>query len=225
MMHTDEEAERTNSSRVYLRRIVAEFAATLPAGARVLDAGGGGRALYASLFANQLYETADLRAGSTYVCDLHALPMSDETFEAVLSTQTLSVVKEPKVVLSELHRVLRQGGLILLSAPLMYEEERVDFYRFTSHAFVHLFETVGFRVTEVTWLEGFFGTLGYLLRTASEHLSRIDTQSYAAVDRRIVHNGEIDLALLGRAFNEMDLRHKETSAGFPINYVVKAYKP
>lgn len=222
---TAEEEERINSSRVYLRRIVAEFAARLPVGARVLDAGGGGRALYATLFANQRYETADLRSGSTYVCDLHSLPMANETFDAVLSTQTLNAVKEPKIVLSELHRVLKPGASILLSAPLIYEEERIDFYRFTSKAFVHLFETAGFRITEVTWLEGFFGTLGYLLRAASEQLSRLDTQAYSPVDRRILHKGEVDLALLGQAFNELDLRCKETSVGFPINYVVRAYKP
>jgi SAM-dependent methyltransferase len=224
MIETDTEAERTNSSRVYLRRMIAQFAAELPPGARVLDAGGGGRALYAILFAKQLYETADLRPGSTYVCDLHALPMADETFDAVLSTQTLSVLKEPKIVLSELHRVLRRGGTILLSAPLIYEEERVDFYRFTSHAIVHLFEAVGFRIAEMTWLEGFFGSLGYLLRMASEQLGRVDTEQYSSIDRRIVRKAESDLALLGQAFNEMDLRHKETTVGFPLNYVVRAYK-
>lgn len=223
-MSMDEE-ERLNSSRVYLRRVIADFAAQLPAGASVLDAGGGGRALYAALFANQRYETADLRDGSTYICDLHRLPMANETFDAVLSTQTLSVVKEPRIVLSELCRVLKPGRPILLSAPLMYEEERVDSYRFTSHALADLFAAAGFHVKEITWLEGFFGTLGYLLRTASEHLSRLDTGAYSSVDRRIVRNGEMEMALLGQAFNELDLRRKETSVGFPINYVVKAYKP
>lgn len=220
-----DDEERLNSSRVYLRLLVSDFAAQLPRGARVLDAGGGGRALYAGLFADQRYETADLRDSSTYICDLHHLPMADGTYDAVLSTQTLSAVREPKVVLAELFRVLKPGGPILLSASLMYEEERMGGYRFTSQAFADLFAATGFRIKEIAWLEGFFGTLGYLLRTASEHLSRLDTAAYSSIDRRIVRKSEMDFALLGQAFNEMDLRHKETSVGFPINYVVKAYKP
>jgi SAM-dependent methyltransferase len=223
-MQIEDDAERNNSSRVYLRRVLAEFASRLPQGARVLDAGGGGKPLYRSLFAGQQYETADLRPGSTYVCDLHDLPMAPETFDAVISTQTLCAVRSPKRVLSELHRVLKPGGPILVTAPLMYEEERVDFYRFTATAFRDLFQTTGFRITEIGWLEGFFGSLGYLLRTASEQLARLDTGAYPAVDGRIVQKAQLDLALLGQAFNEMDLRCKETSVGFPINYVVWAVK-
>jgi SAM-dependent methyltransferase len=224
-MTMDAEAERNNSSRVHLRRIIAGFAAELPAGARVLDAGGT-PGMYGLLFTNQLYETADLKPGSTYVCDLHTLPIPNETFDAALSTQTLEHTKEPKNVLRELCRVLKQGRPILLTAPFMYEEhlQPLDFYRFTSFGFAHLFEAAGFRITEMTWLEGFFGSLGYLLRTASEQLTRLDTKVYSSVDRRIVRKAEMDLALLGQAFNEMDLRHKETSAGFPLNYVIRAYK-
>lgn len=224
-MTAEAEEERTNSSRVYLRRAIASFAAGLPVGARVLDAGGGpGR--YRYLFSNQQYEIADLRPGSTYVCDIHALPVANETFDAALSTQTLNFTKQPMKVLSELHRVLRPGGPILLTAPFIYEEESVgkDFFRFTSSGFSHLFETAGFRITDITWLEGFFGSLGYLLRLASDNLARLDTRAYSSIDRRIVRKGEIDLSLLGQAFNEMDLRYKETSAGLPLNYLVQACK-
>jgi SAM-dependent methyltransferase len=224
-MNTEPEMERLNSSRVYLRQAIAAFAAELPAGAHVLDAGGGpGR--YAPLFANQRYEIADLRPGSAYVCDIHALPMADETFDAVLSTQTLTLVKEPKTVLSELHRVLKPGGPFLLTSTFIYEEGPIgrDYFRYTSAGFSYLLEAAGFRIMEMTWLEGFFGTLGYLLRTASEQLGRLDAQAYSSLDRRIVRRGETDLALLGQAFNELDLRHKETSVGFPLNYVIRAYK-
>lgn len=219
----DAEAERSNSSRVYLRRVIAEFAAELPEGVRVLDAGAG-PAQYSSSFAKQRYETADMRPGSTYVCDLHALPIGDQTFDAVLCTQTLEHTKEPKIVLSELARVLRPGGPLLLTAPFIYEEhlQPFDFFRFTSFGFTHLLEATGFRIVSMTWLEGFFGSLGYLLRTGSEQLSRLDTDAYSPVDRRIVRKAEADLALLGQAFNDMDLRCKETSVGFPLNYVVRA---
>lgn len=222
---SDTEAERTNSSRVHLRKLIADFAAELPARARVLDAGGG-KGTYGPLFTNQCYETADLHAGSTYVCDIHALPIADQTFDAILSTQTLEHTKEPKIVLSELRRVLKDGGPILLTGPFIYEEhfKPMDFYRFTSFGFTYLFETAGFRIARITWLEGFFGTLGYFLRTASEQLSQLDTKAYSNIDGRIVRKAELELALLGQAFNDMDLRYKEISVGFPLNYAILAHK-
>jgi SAM-dependent methyltransferase len=226
-MMTDAEAEneRRNSSRVHLRRLIAGFAAELPDGSRVLDAGAG-RAVYRPLFARQVYETADVHPASTYVCDLHALPIGDQLYDAILTTQTLEHTQEPAVVLSELARVLKPGGRLLLTAPLVYEEhlQPMDFYRFTSFGFRYLIEKAGFEIQEITWLEGFFGTLGYLLRTASHALQKLDVKDYPPIDARIIFGAQGDLALLGQAFNDMDLRRKETSVGFPINYVVRATK-
>lgn len=220
------EAERVNSSRVHLRRLLTDFAAQLPPGSRVLDAGAG-NAPYRPLFKQHRYETADRHRSSTYVCDLHAVPIEDAAFDAVVSTQTLEHTQDPLQVLRELHRVMKPGAPILLSAPFVYQEhlQPNDFYRFTSFGFRHLFEAAGFQVHAVEWLEGWFGTLSYLLRMASDEIARLDATGYSPIDRRILARAEQDLAALGQGFNEMDLRQKETAVGFPINWVVRAVKP
>jgi SAM-dependent methyltransferase len=221
----DAEKERLNSSRVHLRRVLTGFAATLPQGSRVLDAGAG-NAPYRELFAGHRYETADKHPRSTYVCDLHSIPLPDESFDAVVSTQTLEHTQDPGRVLSELHRVMKNGAPILLSAPFLYEEHLKpnDFFRFTSFGFRHLFERAGFEVVTIDWLEGWFGTLGYLLRMSSDEIARLDKKPYSAVDQRILARAELELATIGQAFNDLDLRRFETSVGFPINWVVSARK-
>src|SRR5215210_9514252 len=128
-----------NSSRAYLPRFLARAAESVEPGQLVLDAGAG-RAQYRGLFAHARYETADFLAVKgkkyaqpDYVCDLAAIPVEDARFDHVLLTQVLEHIPEPRLVLAELHRVLKPGGTLWLTAPLFYaEHERpYDFYRYT----------------------------------------------------------------------------------------------
>ena len=116
-----------NSSRERLWQENAAFAATISAGALVLDAGAS-TAPYKSLFAHARYESADFEqvntpyAHQTYTCDLSAIPVEDSRFDAVIFNQAMEHLPEPRAVLCELHRALRPGGRLIYSAPLFYEE-------------------------------------------------------------------------------------------------------
>jgi SAM-dependent methyltransferase len=108
---------------------VAAQAARVRAGARVLDAGAGSSP-YRSLFKHCQYETQDfaqlqdaqLRHGGyasiDYVCDITKIPVEPATFDVVLCTEVLEHHPEPINVVAELARVLKPGGVLLLTAPL-----------------------------------------------------------------------------------------------------------
>ena len=110
-------------------RWVAEQAASLPAGARVLDMGAGS-CPYRPLFAHCLYQTQDfaglgdeqLRHGSygaiDYRCDIANVPVKDGEFDAVLCTEVLEHVREPIKSVQEMARILTSGGRLMLTAPL-----------------------------------------------------------------------------------------------------------
>jgi hypothetical protein len=68
-MELDLGTERDNSSRVYLRRVIADF--------RRRAAG------------RQIYESADREPGSTDICDLHKIPAEDAISDAALSTHAV----------------------------------------------------------------------------------------------------------------------------------------
>ena len=155
-----------NSSRTYLHRFLARAGETVRPGQRVLDAGSG-RAPYRKLFGHAAYETADFVAVKgkkyrepDYVCDLAAIPVEDARFDHVLLTQVLEHIPEPAVVLAELHRVMKPGGTLWLTAPLFYaEHERpYDFFRYTRYGLQHLLEGAGFSVRAGEWMEGYLGT-------------------------------------------------------------------
>ena len=114
---------------VYRDRWVAERAAELAPGARVLDMGAGS-CPYRSLFAHCRYETQDfallergqLRHGGygqiDYRCDITSVPVADGSFDAILCAEVLEHVREPIKAIREMARILKRGGRLILTAPL-----------------------------------------------------------------------------------------------------------
>lgn len=169
-----------------LRKFVAEFpyerepildfvmqaAKAIPAGARVADVGAGD-APFRELFAHTRYATLDWAESvhegapsSDIVASADAIPVRDGAFDAVLLTQVLEHVPEPASVLSELHRILTQGGALYLTVPLIWELHELphDYYRYTSEGLRHLLETAGFSSIEVQPRNDCFTTLAQLMR-------------------------------------------------------------
>jgi SAM-dependent methyltransferase len=146
----------------------AEFAASLPAGARILDAGAG-ESRHAELFARQRYVALDLAVGDTTwdysgldsIGDLTALPFPDGAFDGCLNIVTLEHVPRPGAVAAELARVLQPGGKILLIAPHSWEVHQAphDYYRYTRHGLRYLLEEAGLREIEIRPMGGYFRLL------------------------------------------------------------------
>ena len=225
-----------NSSRIHLRRFLARAAEVMEPGQLVLDAGSG-RAPYRDLFPHVTYETADFLAvpgkrygEQDYVCDLADIPVEDARFDHVLLTQVLEHLPEPTQVMRELHRVLKPGGTLWLTAPLFYveHEKPYDFYRYTRFGVRHILQSAGFQVQEIEWMEGYLGTLSYQARVMSKALPS-SPAAYGGGAQGIV------LALTARACRGagrrvarglavLDLKYKIVGRGLPKNYQVIARK-
>ena len=108
---------------------IAAQAALVPAGSRVLDVGAGS-CPYRKLFDHCEYRAQDfqqladeqLRHGRygriDYVCDAAAIPVGDASFDVVVCTEVIEHVAEPQRLIQEFSRILKPGGLLLLTAPL-----------------------------------------------------------------------------------------------------------
>jgi SAM-dependent methyltransferase len=223
-------AARGNSSRVYLHRFLARAGQTVEPSELVLDAGAG-RAPYRELFAHARYETADFMAVKgkkyvqpDYVCDLAEIPVEDARFDHVLLTQVLEHLPEPARVLGELHRVLKPGGTLWLTAPFFYaEHERpYDFYRYTQYGLRHLLESAGFEVLEVEWMEGYLGTLSYQARLMSRSLPASRAAWGGGVRGTALAAGAKAARRIGPhvadALAKLDLKYKFAGKGLPKNY-------
>lgn len=225
-----------NNSRQRLRAVNRGFAKTTEPDMLVLDAGAG-RGPYRTLFKHAKYETADFGKLGTnytdldYVCDLTDIPVEDGRYDRVLFNQVLEHMKDPQAVINELYRVLKPGGEILCTCPLTFHEHQkpYDFFRYTKYGLRHLFETAGFDVVKLKWLEGYFGTVAYQFRRMSLDLPK-DPRTLET-GWRLAYLGPLlwgtrGLATgLAVAYSRAEKRWRYTKSGTPKNYLVLARKP
>lgn len=115
-------------------------------GARILVIGGGTQgsgasALYAAgnieIVGIDVFPSPD----TSLVADAHALPFKPASFDAVWIQAVLEHVIDPQKVVTEIHRVLKSGGLVYADTPFMQQVHAgaYDFQRFTASGHRWLF--------------------------------------------------------------------------------------
>jgi len=79
------------------------------------------------------------------------LPFRDACADAVLCTQVVEHVKDPFQLFREISRILKPGGILILSGPFYWRlhEEPHDYWRFTEHGFRELARQAGLRVESI----------------------------------------------------------------------------
>jgi ubiquinone/menaquinone biosynthesis C-methylase UbiE len=80
-----------------------------------------------------------------------SIPFTNESFDSVVCFEVLEHVKDPKTILEEINRVIKEHGSLLISVPFLFgeHEEPYDFQRFTSFGLVKLLNDVGFNVVSL----------------------------------------------------------------------------
>jgi SAM-dependent methyltransferase len=151
-----------------IERRLESFAATLPHGALLLDAGCG-EASHRRHFPHVRYTGVDLGVGDaawdysavSAFSDLCALPFASRSFDAAIHIVTLEHLPEPARALAELARVLKPGAPLLLAAPHDWEVHQAphDYYRYTRHGLEWLLSQSGFETLDLQPAGGFFRLL------------------------------------------------------------------
>lgn len=216
-----------NASRYRLNEEINNFARQIKNGSRVLDAGAGD-CKYKIHFVTHDYISVDFckvekpYADLDYVSDLNALPFEDNYFDAILFSQVLEHIPDPKKVLNELQRVLKPGGLIFCSTPFIYHEHEIpyDFFRYTSYGLINLFKEAGFHVVKIERLEGYMAFIGYVLRDIYYNIAENLTRG---AKRKILKLIFFPVKFLSLIFNLFDLIIK-IDAKLHKNYFLTARK-
>ena len=118
-----------NFNVINRNRWISAQANNVLSGSKVLDAGAGS-CPYSSYFSHCKYYAQDsskLRYEQLsgdgygkldYVCDITAIPVDDGSFDVILCSEVLEHLPYPINAINEFHRILKHGGLLILTAPL-----------------------------------------------------------------------------------------------------------
>jgi SAM-dependent methyltransferase len=69
------------------------------------------------------------------------LPFADRSFDVVMCTQAFHYIIEPQSAIAEIRRVLRPGGAVLITVPVVWEYDRENpEHHYTEPLLRHLFE-------------------------------------------------------------------------------------
>lgn len=79
------------------------------------------------------------------------LPFADETFDTIILSDVAEHLPNPALLWSEMARLLRDGGHVIMNVPFLYWAHEVpyDYFRYTSYALTHYAQTNGLKVVEL----------------------------------------------------------------------------
>ena len=118
----------------------------IPAGARVLAVGAGGRfneILLRHAHARPFVVTSfdiDATRRPRVAGDVCACPFLPESFDAVVVGEVLEHVHSPQLAIGNLHALLNSGGALILTAPFIFpiHERPRDYFRYTRYGLAFL---------------------------------------------------------------------------------------
>jgi len=172
-------------------------------GLRILDAGAGELANkkycahlnYVSQDFCQYEGTGDnkgLQMGSwdtkqiDIVGDITNIPEKDASFDVILCTEVLEHLPNPVDALKEFNRLLKKGGILILTAPFCSLTHFAP-YHYSSGFNIYFYEyhlqNLGFRLEEVKRNGNYFEYLGQEIRRVSSIADKYTSQKVSRIGR------------------------------------------
>lgn len=223
----------TQFDYLHLRYLNADLASTLravsPAPRDVLDVYCGTRPYEDLLPATARCVGLDVVGNPYGIADVVSdefLPFADASFDLVTCIQAFQFVRDPVQAASEIQRVLRPGGTVVITVTHVWEYDRTLFeHRFSGPELAELFrgwddvevKENGGRI--VTWVS----VTTTLLKTVASRLPR--SRGLWRLTRVPFAAGYVALNVAGLPLAELERRQARGPLTLPTNLLVTARKP
>ncbi|MDJ0677983.1 MAG: class I SAM-dependent methyltransferase [Calothrix sp. MO_167.B42] len=154
-----------------------------------------------------------------YEFDLNAeIPLKSEQFDTILITDVLEHIANPNKLMSEVARLLKPSGKIILTVPFLYwlHEQPYDYFRYTAFALNMFCQTNNLTVVE---LEPYGGAPEVILDIIAKHISFLQKKSAFASQIHLF----LSRTLMSSSF--VQKLSSKTAKIFPLGYYLIASKP
>lgn len=124
-------------TKLIFRSTVRNFFSTIPSCSRIIEIGGGNAmmrpVLKKACRANEYISTDIEPTDQTdIICDAQDMIFSDEDADVIAAFEVMEHIPDTNKFLSEVSRVLRPNGYLVISVPFLYgRHDYQDFYRWT----------------------------------------------------------------------------------------------
>jgi ubiquinone/menaquinone biosynthesis C-methylase UbiE len=174
----------------------------IPAGSKILDVGAGqcpfkkncshlnymsqDFSQYDGFWDDQIKEGSADSNRIDIVCDIVSIPVESGSFDAVMCTEVLEHVPDPIAALSEISRVLRPGGYLLLTAPFASYSHFEPFHfaaGFNRFFYEHHLPKLGYTILDLKANGNFYEYLGLKIRWLSDISSKHSNSTLDVMDK------------------------------------------
>ncbi|MCX2575925.1 class I SAM-dependent methyltransferase [Pedobacter sandarakinus] len=158
------------------------------------------------------------------LCPANQIPLADQTFDTVLSTQTIEHVEDHQGLVNEAYRLLKGGGNFIVSGPMYWplHEEPYDFFRFTKHGLNHILTKAGFEVLALNPNGGKWAVAGQALIHAV-FPTLVNIKGFKGKIVKIIFQALGGIKTINWLFSYLDQKAPDYTN--TMNYVVVARKP
>lgn len=133
---------------------------------------------------SKMYDSVDKPDVLADACDM---PFQNNSFETAICFQVLEYIEKPESLFKEAHRILKSGGKLILSVPLLYplHDMPYDRARYTKTAIGDFAKNAGFAVVSLEHIGGFvefwLQSLSVFLLKSIASLLRPKKQSFSLI--------------------------------------------
>lgn len=157
-------SKRLSLTSYYLHQDLTQFAKVIGPTRRVVDIGSSKSAPYQSLFNTEEYVRLDYFESADVSGDAENLPFGSQVACAVILTEVLEHLPNPKVALQEIHRILNHEGFLIVTVPLIWGiHDYVDYQRWTESGLRKLLQETGYEIVDMKLRGGIFSMLGCMI--------------------------------------------------------------
>jgi len=150
------------NARIVIRKAIIKSSKRKDIRNPIFEIGAGGtynKEIFLKSFVEYQYWTSNIDClhiddKIDIICDARWLPLKDSSVGTIVCSEVLEHIAETMVVVSEMHRILVDGGLGIITTPFYFpiHEFPKDYYRFTPDGLKHILRN--FSEVECSYIDG-----------------------------------------------------------------------